>query len=123
MTSAIRNQAVDEPVELPASYQFSRDDRNKLDEQVRGTQQAVIDTGLLDGPGTFYEIASTTTARAAGDVLCLTPNGNTAVLATAANLVDSPIILGMLLEPTQPSKRGLVRKFGVVSKSITGLAA
>ena len=29
----------------------------------------------------------------------------------------------MLLEPTQPSKRGLVRKFGVVSKSITGLAA
>jgi hypothetical protein len=123
MSSAIRDQEVDDPVELDASYTFSRTDRALLDEQIRALEQALLDAGLILGPGTYHTIDGSSSALLAGDVLCVLSSGTNAVKATEANLAASTVVLGVLLENTQPNTSGLVRKFGLVPREITGLAA
>ena len=62
---------VDDPLVQNAGFAFGKDDRQYLDNQIRGVQQHLVNALIRGRHGTYVKIAGSSPALAAGDVVCL----------------------------------------------------
>ena len=121
-----RNLTVDSPVNLGSTYVFDKNDRRKIDEQIRELQAAMLDTSLTGQNLTTCRVASGTTF-VAGDVCCLSgaPARDDGIpiitTATTAHLVIAGAVLGVVMAAAPQDSLVLVALSGVLPPSITGL--
>jgi hypothetical protein len=126
MSSTITTQrTVDPPVQLTADYQLDATDRRYLDDQIRGTQQHLVESLINGQIASWWELSGSSDPLLAGDVFCAygDPTGRIVTKATATPLGAAGRALGIALIPAAAgaSVRGIV--LGTVEAAVTGLAA
>lgn len=120
--------AVDEPLVQDANYELDSDDRQYLDNQIRGVQEHLV-TGLIRGVvATWVRLSPSSAAGAIGDVVCLVGTGSptepTVTRALAAAMANAGGVYGVLLRAASPGAMALVAIGGsLLPPTVTGLAA
>lgn len=116
---------VDDPVKLTASWRMNAAERAFIDEQIRATEQHVVDS-LVNGLIATWAILDTSSAAvAAGDNVCSASNAlGTVTRATAAALGFAGAGAGVVLRAAAPGSPVWIAQLGRIlqSTSITGLA-
>lgn len=117
---------VDDPVQLTASYRMSALDRALLDEEIRATQQHLVDS-LINGLVATWSILDTSSISvAAGDVVASASSAlGTVTRVTSSVLTSAGMGAGLVLRAATPGSPVWLAQFGRVlqSSAITGLAS
>lgn len=126
MTSQIEYLGIDPPFAFVARYQLNFVDRRYLDDQIRGIQKHIV-TGLINGTyATWVTLDSGSAAVVAGDVVCLagsTTSVPKVTKATSGAITAAGSVFGVVYAAAAPGSKVLVATGGVVSPTVTGLAA
>lgn len=115
---------VDDPLLQDANHRFDEDDRQYIDNQVRGLQRHLV-RGLIRGVHGTYALSDATFA--AGDVVCIATSSSEYLIrivkATTANLATAGAALGVVTTAVASGSMAFVALLGVLPPSITGLPA
>lgn len=117
--------AVDSPLVQGAGFRRDENDRQYLDNQIRGCEQHLVNALLRGVIATYVTLAGSSDAVVEGDNVCLcsSSNGETTVTkALATPLADAGGVFGVVLVAASPGSKVLVAVRGAVAPSITGLA-
>lgn len=121
--SAIVSQLqVDDALVQDANYRFDRNDRQYIDNQIRGVEQHLVDNLIRGRHGTYARVS--TTALAVGDVVCIytTDIGELQVVkATSAYIAQSGSAYGIVVLPAAVGAYALIAIGGAIPASIHGL--
>lgn len=115
----------DLPLLQNAGFDFDRNDRQYLDNQIRGGQRHLVDALIRGRHATYAKVAGSSAAGSAGTVVCLAsvdegePKVTRAILAALTNAVAA---FGVVVGPVLPGAFGLVAFGGVLPPSVTNLA-
>lgn len=120
--------AVDEPVEQTAALRTDKTDRRKIDNQILGLEQHLVDS-LISGQGaTWFRLSSTSPAVIEGDCVCAAdeiPADKIPVVTKAftAKLADAKSVVGVVSQAATPGGRVRVAALGgMLLPELTGLA-
>lgn len=122
-TAIVTDLAVDAALQQDANYRFDRNDRQYIDNQIRGVEQHLVDALILGVHATFVRVASSSSALVAGDCVCLsTTTGALEVTkALSAALSNAGSVFGVVILPAQPGAFALIAIGGALPNSLTGL--
>lgn len=119
--------AVDPALAQNADFGFGPDDRQYLDNQIRGIEQHLVACLIGGTHATYARLASTSVAVQPGDTVCLASLANaptrTVTKSTALALGNAKIGGGVVLLPASPGGFVLFAIGGIVGPTLTGLAA
>lgn len=116
--------AVDSPLVQNAGFAFDRDDRQYIDNQIRGVEQHLVDALIKNRHATYIRVNGSSASLAAGDVACVSNEQAEPQVtkAVAAALTDAVSSLAVVVRPASPGAMALVAIGGVLPPSVTGLA-
>ncbi len=117
---------VDPALQQVAPYRFGPEDRQYIDNQVRGCEQHLADLVINGVEGTWLHLDPSSAAVVTGDVVALASSATTTPTVTravAAVLAVSHTAAGIVLVGAAPGARVKVATGGIIPASITGLAA
>lgn len=116
--------AVDDPLVQDSNYRFEEDDRQYIDNQIRGIEQHLVDALIRGRHGSWFDLAGASANVVAGDVVCLaSASAGTVTKAVAAALTNAKSALGVAIQAAAAGGRVFVAFGGIVPPSITGLAS
>ena len=117
--------AVDDPLIQNAGFEFGRDDRQYLDNQVRGIQQHLVAALIRGRHATYVRVAASSATLVAGDNVCLALEQvePQVTKCTAGALTDAVAAFGVVVLSAAPGAYALVAFGGTLPPVITGLAA
>lgn len=117
--------SVDAPLVQDADYEFDADDRQYIDNQIRGVEQHLFDSLIRGVHATWLRLDASSAAGAAGEVVCLT--GSTTVAeptvtrATPSALADAGGAFGVLLRAAAPGGMCLVAVGGALMPALANV--
>ena len=118
--------SVDPALVQNATFRQDANDRQSIDNQIRGVEQHLV-VGLINGTlATWVSVDASSAPIAVGDVVCLA--GSTIGIPTVTRAVAGAMTAalsgyGMALVAASPGAKCLVATGGVVAPSVSGLAA
>jgi len=119
--------AVDDALVQDASFELDADDRQYLDNQIRGGQQHLVDMLIRGVHATYVRLSGSSANVVAGDTVCLASAANvtepTVTKCTSGALTNAPAAVGVVLRAGSAGAWILVAFGGVVPPTVTGLAA
>lgn len=121
-TKIITDLVVDEALRQSAAFVFDADDRQYIDNQIRGCQQHLVD-GMLSGRNaTYATLDGASLAGEAGDVVCRTAAGRgTVTRALSSPMASAGVPFGVLARATPPGGRALIITGGIIPPTISRL--
>lgn len=120
MTSKIRDIQVDDAITLDASYRMDARDRRLIDDEIRGTQQHVVDSLMSGSVGTSAILHADSDSVVPGD--CLAVKGAFVTKASTASLTNAGAVAGVVKVAAAPNTRVYFAVGGTVPPTITGLS-
>ncbi len=120
----LSDRQVDDPIQQSAAFRYDKLDRAYVDEQIRGTQQHVVDNLISGLTATWFTVSADSGAVEVGDVVCVggsTPIQYFVTKALAAALANAGRPLGICLTSAAPGADVRVAMAGVIPPTITGL--
>src|SRR5262245_30697204 len=114
----------DPALQQDARYVLGQEDRQQIDTQIRELQTFAARAHLNGAHGTYLKLVGSD--GAAGDVVCSAhglSGSPTVKVATTAALATAGVALGVLLEAATSGSKALIAIGGVITPTITGLAA
>lgn len=118
--------AVDPALVQSADFEFDADDRQYIDNQIRGVEQHLVSSLIKGVHATYVRVDGASASLVVGDVVCLASSSVTEVTVTkavAAALTNAKAAFGVVLLAAAPGSLALVALGGAISPTVTGLAA
>lgn len=116
--------AVDEPLIQDADFEMDADDRQYLDNQIRGVQQHLVDTLIRGRHATYVRVAASSAQVPAGFAACLASLDEAepqVELALSAALSEAVAAFGVTVNTAAPGSFALIAFGGVLPPTLTGL--
>jgi hypothetical protein len=116
--------AVDEPLQQHAEWRFDAEDRQYLDNQVRGCETHLVQSLLSGLTATWARVAGASPPLKRGDCVCLAGSDGGVSLVTkalAATLAIAGAVFGVCILPATAGGMALIAIGGALPPEITGL--
>jgi hypothetical protein len=115
---------VDDALVQNAGFEFGKNDRQFLDNQIRGLQQHLVDALIRGRHATYLRVDASSASLIAGDVVCLSlaqvePR---VTKCTADTLTDAVAAFGVVVLAAAPGAFALIAYGGALPPAITGLS-
>jgi hypothetical protein len=122
-TRILTDLAADDPLVMDANWRFNNLDRQKIDDQILGIQQLLVQGLIRERAGRYYDLDADSDAVSPGQAVCLASSASgTVTLVTSAALTDAAAIVGIVVTATAPGGKVFVVDGGILPPSITSLA-
>lgn len=126
-TKLLSDLEVDEPLVQDAGYRFDDADRQLIDEQIRASQQALVDCVIKGVHATFIRVSGSSETLRVGMAVCLASETDASepivTKALEVALEDAKSVFGIVLRAAAPGSYALIAIGGSLSPSVTGLTS
>lgn len=118
---------VDDALSQDASFVFDENDRQFIDNQIRGVQRHLVDALIRGRHATYVRLSGSSASVSPGDTVCLASQVNATELvvtkSTTAALANAKAGFGVVIYAGAPGSMILVAFAGALPPLLTGLAS
>lgn len=118
--------AVDDPILQNADFAFDRDDRQYIDNQIRGMQQHLVEALIRGRLASYFLVDGSSDTLVAGRAVCLASVSSPiaqVTLAVLAALTTAIVTTGVVVYAAAPGSYALIAVGGALPPTLTNLAA